>query len=750
MSICDSRKYDIVPAKPYPYAPSGGGGGGTPQPQPSPSSSPAHLVVSALPATTSDIKKGVEYVVLTDLNDVNTFVGTYVYHKKANKWVRTSGSAGGGGGTPPTTGTNIHFQKTTKGWVALSETNEVLFEYEDKVSSVKYTFEQTSEGFVAKEDGTPIFAYSNPTATVYEFTKTDEYGGFYVKKNGVVVYTNNTTKNIENANDITQIKTKLETYLEDTLEACPEVFKLTKNGTKLKLCLKEGLKFGRNVYRLAAGTLSIATTIGAITHIQVSQVEDLEYKDIEVGKTLIYDAEGNVGVVSEVAGNNIKTLTITISSKARGVRLGAVEKLENLPADVATAIGAGINWQTPAQSDYAYVRDHNGKLAEFVVKKVKDTGEIEWDFSHYINAGNYVVDLKRPDGSLIPRNPDGTVTLPEDKGIMEIKDHEGGRLTITDGSVTLPKPKVLGVKTNDGNLLENNDGYVKLPAPSGKIDKVVLTGVGELPIENKTVTLPQYPEGEKNVIERIYKSDGTALPVVNKAVTLPEITGGGGGGASKWEDIIGRPNSNPERIDGAVAKAHTHPNKATLDLLGDSDGNLTYRGVKFNARTEFVATNNDLPNEGVEGVIYVVEKDGRAKNYPTISIWKGGAYHIMWKQEHETPPSAKGLKIYQAEYTRVKANSTFGFSVKSNPHFAYLPLGILEEKAGKENIEKVVADFKREGVWNYDKEVATVENGLGVGLKVQDMKAELKRDEDHYYHEATLKLYKFNKLTLIS
>ena len=46
-----------------------------------------------------------------------------------------------------------------------------------------------------------------------------------------------------------------------------------------------------------------------------------------------------------------------------------------------------------------------------------------------------------------------------------------------------------------------------------------------------------------------------------------------------WTSIEGRPASSAAAIDDAVAKAHTHANKAVLDKLGeDAEGNLMYNG----------------------------------------------------------------------------------------------------------------------------------------------------------------------------
>ncbi|WP_448681356.1 hypothetical protein [Pseudomonas nicosulfuronedens] len=45
-----------------------------------------------------------------------------------------------------------------------------------------------------------------------------------------------------------------------------------------------------------------------------------------------------------------------------------------------------------------------------------------------------------------------------------------------------------------------------------------------------------------------------------------------------WAAIQGKPTSTPAQIDSAVNQSHSHPNKATLDLLGAGADGLTYNG----------------------------------------------------------------------------------------------------------------------------------------------------------------------------
>lgn len=45
-----------------------------------------------------------------------------------------------------------------------------------------------------------------------------------------------------------------------------------------------------------------------------------------------------------------------------------------------------------------------------------------------------------------------------------------------------------------------------------------------------------------------------------------------------WTDIQGRPTSTAAEIDGAVAIAHSHSNKTTLDKFSEDNGDVMYNG----------------------------------------------------------------------------------------------------------------------------------------------------------------------------
>lgn len=50
----------------------------------------------------------------------------------------------------------------------------------------------------------------------------------------------------------------------------------------------------------------------------------------------------------------------------------------------------------------------------------------------------------------------------------------------------------------------------------------------------------------------------------------------------EWNNIVGKPNSSVEDIDGAVTLRHSHLNKDILNALGEnSNGDLTYKGINI-------------------------------------------------------------------------------------------------------------------------------------------------------------------------
>lgn len=351
-------------------------------------------------------------------------------------------------------------------------TPDNLFSYIDNgewvtiETGASYTIEPTKNGWVFKRGNKAVFTYIEPNdhiVVVNELPKTNIQDGVeYVVTDGIgrlimtYVHENGqwieTSKSGEPSDGAYEIKGELSSFLSDQV----------------------------------LGTTPVNTT----------NVPTLNPADIVIGETYLYDHRGTMAVVTAYdAQTGIMTAqTMTTSPGERaGVRLGAVEEKPDLPATITDAEGLG--WLTPVEGDFAYVRQDGpkgDKLGEWLVQSIDTAGNITWAFSHYINAGNYVVDILTSSGVLIPKNQDGTVTLPVNDRIKAIKLADGTELPVdTDYKVTLPD-FIRGAVLVDGTVLPvNNKSQIELP-DFGTL-KGVLThdGVDLVVDTNGKVTLPK-------------------------------------------------------------------------------------------------------------------------------------------------------------------------------------------------------------------------------------------------------------------
>lgn len=351
-------------------------------------------------------------------------------------------------------------------------TPDNLFSYIDNgewvtiETGASYTIEPTKNGWVFKRGNKAVFTYVEPNdhiVVVNELPKTNIQDGVeYVVTDGIgrlimtYVHENGqwieTSKSGEPSDGAYEIKGELSSFLSDQV----------------------------------LGT----------TPVDVTNVPTLNPADIVIGETCLYDHRGTMAVVTaydaQTGVMTAQTMTTSPGERA-GVRLGAVEEKPDLPATITDAEGLG--WLTPVEGDFAYVRQDGpkgDKLGEWLVQSIDTAGNITWAFSHYINAGNYVVDILTSSGVLIPKNQDGTVTLPVNDRIKAIKLADGTELPVdADYKVTLPD-FIKGAVLVDGTVLPvNNKSQIELP-DFGTL-KGVLThdGVDLVVDTNGKVTLPK-------------------------------------------------------------------------------------------------------------------------------------------------------------------------------------------------------------------------------------------------------------------
>lgn len=447
---CDIRPGTVTPKK----LPKQSGGGG-------------HEFVTELPEVGDE---GVEYLVLTDIADCETFEGSFAWNAEAECWVQTSGSGGGGGGA------TYSFSETDEGWQA-KRNGTVIFTYVDKDTVDSYR--ETAKGFEILRNGSVIFSHDEK-GSEYEIKDfvDDETGrqGWKLYKDGTAIYTHYETAPkeyvFENTADGWQVKesgvvkftytdidtkyscektdtgwvfkengtTKfvyddLDTDTKYSIEKTDDGWVFKENGTTKFVYDTPSLTDSDGTYFVNGGLTSV---IGGTTTVSDSAIQWGSTIHPVVNETLIYDANGTVARLTKAGttgGTDWEFQTITTSpGERRGTRLGAVDDHTDLPATAAAATALG--WQTPLDGDFAYVRedsDYDGHLTEYVIQSVDASGNISWAYSHTLNAGNYVLDIYKygdyPSGIPIPKNPDGSVTLPKDEDTTYdfeyIKDSDG-------------------------------------------------------------------------------------------------------------------------------------------------------------------------------------------------------------------------------------------------------------------------------------------------------------------------------------
>lgn len=200
---------------------------------------------------------------------------------------------------------------------------------------------------------------------------------------------------------------------EDKARLDSQETRIENNEAKLATIVNSGSK----VFRTVA---TLTFTVDGYTKLTLDQIQGANKEDIVIDTTLIVDPVGTLGVVTAYSETralyNVRTLNTSFTGR-QGVRIGTVEKKENLPKTVAEAEAYG--WQTPVVGDFAYVRqdeDHGNKLSEWIITEISDKKEIDWSYSHIINQGDYQEQSKGIDaGKILTAGPvDGTFGEPID------------------------------------------------------------------------------------------------------------------------------------------------------------------------------------------------------------------------------------------------------------------------------------------------------------------------------------------------
>ena len=218
----------------------------------------------------------------------------------------------------------------------------------------------------------------------------------------------------------------------------------------------------------------------------------------------------------------------------------------------------------------------------------------------------------------------------------------------------------------------------------------------------------------------------------------------------KWGNIIDKPKSTVLSIDNSVKVAHNHNNKTILDKIEQSTtGNFMYDGVEIGVKAKFFNTEKDLDSNGEENTLYVVYSDSRVRGFPSISVWRDGAFQILGRGTQEAPVTVGDMNILQAEYFSVEANKSFVINLTSNQFFAFMPVEILKEIPGEKDQEKILVDFSNSSDFKYNNNLLDISKDLNLKISIKEIPTILDKVDDTYFSSVEIDLSEFKDIDLI-
>lgn len=212
-----------------------------------------------------------------------------------------------------------------------------------------------------------------------------------------------------------------------------------------------------------------------------------------------------------------------------------------------------------------------------------------------------------------------------------------------------------------------------------------------------------------------------------------------------WSNISGRPNATALKIDEAVNNSHRHKNKDVLDKISQStNGNFVFNDVEIGIKVIFEDTEKDLPDVGSEDTLYVVYRDSRVRNYPSISVYKDNAYQVLGRGAQDIPQQVGDMNILQHEYFSAAKGAQVIINVNSNQYFAFLPVEILKKTEGLKDQNKIILTTNDNDKFIYDKDlIAVLNSGIIISLQSIPLKLDSSSEGTHMlYEDVDLSKYK--------
>lgn len=208
-----------------------------------------------------------------------------------------------------------------------------------------------------------------------------------------------------------------------------------------------------------------------------------------------------------------------------------------------------------------------------------------------------------------------------------------------------------------------------------------------------------------------------------------------------WGNLQEKPASTPLTIDNTVTVAHSHTNKTVLDKIGQSaTGNFTYDGVEIGVKVLFLVNENLLPVTGEPNTLYVIYEDSRVRNYPSISVWRDGAYQILGRGTQEAAPVVGDMNILQSEYFSVVKGSKYMITVTPNQYFAFMPVEILREIEGLKDQQKEIITVNDPSMFDYNEDLLDISASSKLTISIKEKETDLDTVSNFYYSHVDVNL----------
>ena len=322
---------------------------------------------------------------------------------------------------------------------------------------------------------------------------------------------------------------------------------------------------------------------------------------------------------------------------------------------------------------------------------------------------------------------------------------------------------VTGLINSEASIARNNENLIKSDLDTHMANNVIhvtqsdkdkwdgmnqaffVNNVKDLPTTDNKIGYIGYvktsPDGITPIACETYIWDGTSWQKLDQNQISLDF---------KWGNIIDKPKSTVLSIDNSVKVAHNHNNKTVLDKIEQSTtGNFMYDGVEIGVKAKFFNTEKDLDSNGEENTLYVVYSDSRVRGFPSISVWRDGAFQILGRGTQEAPVTVGDMNILQAEYFSVEANKSFVINLTSNQFFAFMPVEILKEIPGEKDQEKILVDFSNSSDFKYNNNLLDISKDLHLKISIKEIPTILDKVDDTYFSSVEIDLSEFKDIDLI-